>query len=180
MYSAYKLNKQGNNMQPRCTLFPIWNQSVVPYFDLHTDYMGSIPGLELSPGGKHGNPFQYSCLENPMDRGAWFMGSHSVRDDWSDWVRTHNPYVQVRKSFCPVPATTWRTVPKRPFPHMSSPWGTEYWPAGDSALRLGWRSALGLPPGTSLCREHVPHSRGTVGLHSDIFMLSVSLLTVAL
>ena len=31
MYSAYKLNKQGNNIQPCCTLFPIWNQSVVPY-----------------------------------------------------------------------------------------------------------------------------------------------------
>ena len=33
--------------------------------------MGSIPGLGRSPGGGHGNPFQYSCLENPMDRGAW-------------------------------------------------------------------------------------------------------------
>ena len=34
-------------------------------------YTGSIPGLGRSPGGGHGNPFQYSCLENPMDRGAW-------------------------------------------------------------------------------------------------------------
>ena len=32
---------------------------------------GSIPGLERSPGGGYGNPLQYSCLENPMDRGAW-------------------------------------------------------------------------------------------------------------
>ena len=32
---------------------------------------GSIPGSGRSPGGRHGNPFQYSCLENPMDRGAW-------------------------------------------------------------------------------------------------------------
>ena len=31
---------------------------------------GLIPGLGRSPGGKHGNPLQYSCLENPMDRGA--------------------------------------------------------------------------------------------------------------
>ena len=31
---------------------------------------GSIPGLERSPGGEHGNPLHYSCLENPMDRGA--------------------------------------------------------------------------------------------------------------
>ena len=33
--------------------------------------LGSIPGLGRSPGGGHGNPLQYSCLENPMDRGAW-------------------------------------------------------------------------------------------------------------
>ena len=31
----------------------------------------SIPGLGRSPGGGHGNPLQYSCLENPTDRGAW-------------------------------------------------------------------------------------------------------------
>ena len=34
--------------------------------------MGSIPALGRSPGGGHGNPLQYSCLENPMDRGAWW------------------------------------------------------------------------------------------------------------
>ena len=33
---------------------------------------GSIPRLGRSPGGEHGNPLQYSCLENPMDRGAWW------------------------------------------------------------------------------------------------------------
>ena len=33
--------------------------------------VGSIPALERSPGGEHGNPLQYSCLENPMDRGAY-------------------------------------------------------------------------------------------------------------
>ena len=33
---------------------------------------GSVPGLGRSPGGGHGTPFQYSCLENPMDRGAWW------------------------------------------------------------------------------------------------------------
>ena len=32
--------------------------------------LGSIPGLGRSPGGGHGNPLQYYCLENPMDRGA--------------------------------------------------------------------------------------------------------------
>ena len=33
--------------------------------------MGSIPGLGRSTGGGNGNPLPYSCLENPMDRGAW-------------------------------------------------------------------------------------------------------------
>ena len=33
--------------------------------------VGLIPGLGRSPGGGHGDPLQYSCLENPMDRGFW-------------------------------------------------------------------------------------------------------------
>ena len=37
--------------------------------------LGLIPGLGRSPGGGHGNPLQYSCLENPMDRGAWQAAS---------------------------------------------------------------------------------------------------------
>ena len=37
---------------------------------------GSIPGSGSSPGGGHGNPSQYSCLENPMDRGAWRATVH--------------------------------------------------------------------------------------------------------
>ena len=36
-----------------------------------TGDLGSIPGLERSPGGENGNPLQYSCLQKPMDRGAW-------------------------------------------------------------------------------------------------------------
>ena len=45
--------------------------------------LGSIPGLGRFPGERNGNPFQYSCLENPMDRGAWCrllsMGSQSIQ-----------------------------------------------------------------------------------------------------
>ena len=39
---------------------------------------GSIPRLGRSPGEEHGNPLQYSCLENPMDRGAWQATVHGV------------------------------------------------------------------------------------------------------
>ena len=40
--------------------------------------MGSIPGSGGSPGGGHGNPPWYSCLENPMDRGIWWPVVHRV------------------------------------------------------------------------------------------------------
>ena len=39
---------------------------------------GLIPGSGRSPGGGNGNPLQYSCLENPMDRGAWRATVHGV------------------------------------------------------------------------------------------------------
>ena len=38
--------------------------------------MGSIPGSGRSAGGGHGNPLQYFCQENPMDRGAWWVTVH--------------------------------------------------------------------------------------------------------
>ena len=40
--------------------------------------LGSIPGSGRSPGRGHGNPLQYSCLENPMDTGAWWATVHGV------------------------------------------------------------------------------------------------------
>ena len=42
--------------------------------------MGSILGSGRSPGGGHGNPFQYSCLRNPMDRGGWWATVHMVSE----------------------------------------------------------------------------------------------------
>ena len=39
---------------------------------------GSIPGMGRSSGERNGNPLQYSCLENPMDRGAWEATVHGV------------------------------------------------------------------------------------------------------
>ena len=43
--------------------------------------MGSIPGLGRSPGEGNGNPLQYSCLENSMDRGTWRATVHGVEKD---------------------------------------------------------------------------------------------------
>ena len=45
--------------------------------------MGSIPWSGRSPGGGHGNPFQYSCLENSIDRGAWWATVHVVSKSWT-------------------------------------------------------------------------------------------------
>ena len=45
--------------------------------------VGSIPGLGRSPGGGHGNLFQYCCLENPLDRGAWRTTVHRVTKSWT-------------------------------------------------------------------------------------------------
>jgi len=44
--------------------------------------MGSIPGSGRSPGGGNGNPLQYSCLEKPTDRGAWWATVHRVAKSW--------------------------------------------------------------------------------------------------
>ena len=54
---------------------------------------GLTPGSGRSPGGGNGNPLQYSCLENPMDRGAWKATVYGVAKSWSwlsDWTRTRN------------------------------------------------------------------------------------------
>ena len=51
--------------------------------------LGSIPGSGRSPGEGNGNPLQYSCLENPMDRGAWWATVHGVaksRTQLSDFI----------------------------------------------------------------------------------------------
>ena len=46
-------------------------------------HLGSIPGLGRSPGEGNGNPLQYSCLENRMDRGSWQATLHGVANSWT-------------------------------------------------------------------------------------------------
>ena len=60
---------------------------------------GLIPGSGRPPGGRHGNPLQYACLENPMDRGAWWAIVPRVSKSWTwlKWLstRTHGtPIIQ--------------------------------------------------------------------------------------
>ena len=57
----------------RCICVCVWASSSHNVGDL-----GSVPGSGRSPGGGNGNPTQYSCLENPMDGGAWWATVHGV------------------------------------------------------------------------------------------------------
>ena len=52
--------------------------SVVKKLSASARDTGSIPGWERSPGDGNSNPLQYSCLGNPMDRGAWWVTVHGV------------------------------------------------------------------------------------------------------
>ena len=70
--------------------------------------LGSVSGLGLSPGGGRGNPFQYSCLEKPMDRGAWWATVHRVPGSWT-WLKRFSPAQHS------LQATSWPSSP-----HLSS------------------------------------------------------------
>ena len=54
--------------------------SVIKSLPANAGYMGLIPGLGRSPGERNGNPVQHSCLDNPMDRGAWWATVHGVAE----------------------------------------------------------------------------------------------------
>ena len=58
--------------------------------------VGSIPGLGRSPGGGNENPLQYSCQDNPMDRGAWWAIVYRVEELY--WVCTHTYWVDTVSS----------------------------------------------------------------------------------
>ena len=84
------------------SLSPLWGfpgGSVVKNLPANagdTGDLGLIPGLGRSPGKGNGTPFQYSCLENPMNRGAWWATVFGVAKSWtrlSTLTHTHKPSV---------------------------------------------------------------------------------------
>ena len=52
-------------------------------YDSKAGDVSSVPGLERALGEENGNPLQYSCLENPMDRGSWRAIVHRVAKSWT-------------------------------------------------------------------------------------------------
>ena len=70
--------------------------------------LGSVPGLRRSPGEGNGYPLQYSCLENAMDRGAWWVTVHGVTKSWTrlsdkhfhlHWIVAGIKWVTVHEDF---------------------------------------------------------------------------------
>ena len=93
-----------------------------------------IPGSGRAPGGRHGNPLQYSCLENPMDRGAWRATVHGdtrVRHDWS------NSAFRTEKAMAPHSSTlAWK------LPWMEEPSGLQS--MGLLGVGHDWATSLSL------------------------------------
>ena len=75
----------------------------------HARDVGSVPGWRRSPGGRNGISFQYSCLENPMDRRAWWGAVHGVAESdieqaCENTIPTLTPFHGgVRKTFSSKP-----------------------------------------------------------------------------
>ena len=76
-----------------------------------------IRGSGRSPGGGQGNPLQYSCLENPMDRGAWWATVRGVSKSWMQWKRLSVLYwkrtIQLISSFWMMGLTTLKNTRKQ-------------------------------------------------------------------
>ena len=71
--------------------------------------VGSIPGLGRSPGGRNGNPLQYSCLGNPMDRGPWQATVHGVTKSLTQLCANTHTHTHTCAWYCTVSTNPLRT-----------------------------------------------------------------------
>ena len=84
--------------------------------------LGLIPVLGRSPGERHGNPLQYSCLENPMDRGAWQLQSMGLQRVGHEWATQHA-------------CTHWISLMAKTVKHLPTMWETRL-------QSLAWEDSL--------------------------------------
>ena len=89
-FSPLAISLYGSNVLDRMQLLNseslLWASPValvVKNLPASTGEAGLIPVSGRSPGEGNGNPLQYSCLENPMDRGAWWAAVHRVTKSWT-------------------------------------------------------------------------------------------------
>ena len=82
-----------------------------------------IPQQGRFPGGGHGNTLQYSCLENPMDRGAWRAIIHGVAKSqtWLKWLSTHEACKNLLSWLGIEPMPPTLEVQSQPLDHQGSP-----------------------------------------------------------
>ena len=83
--------------------------SVVKNCPAITGDVGSVSGSGRSLGVGNGNPLQYSCLENPMDRGAWQATVHGVAKSWT-WLSTHRETFLVHRNLQWTGVVHWHLV----------------------------------------------------------------------
>ena len=84
-------------------------------------YTGSILGLERSPGAGNGNPLQYSCLGNSMDRRAWWATVHRVTESWT-WLSTHALIANLKQKNSPLVSSRYPVYFPRPSLQVSTYW----------------------------------------------------------
>ena len=75
-----------------------------------TGNVGLIPGWRRSPGGGHGNPLWYSCLENPLDRGVWWAAVQRVAESQTQ-LSEHQPQPAVMLGLCPSQSLAHTQLP---------------------------------------------------------------------
>ena len=108
--------------------------------------VGSIPGLGRSPGRGHGNPLQYSCLENSMDRGAWQAAVDSVTKSWTDatevaWHNTQHSNTQGQEGPLAF-MVTWQPSAQQSFRLYQGPGKTQELFSSGGQLPAGEDMAL--------------------------------------
>ena len=111
--------------------------------------MGFIPGSGRSPGEGNGNPFQYSCLENPMARGAWPATVHMVTKSQTQLkqLNTHTPLERERNALFFLGLFVYNFQRKSPTVSLNLN-------AKNLLIAISMKSILGLP---SLCSGHPLH-----------------------
>ena len=119
-----------------------------------------IPGSGKSPGGGRGNPLQYSCLENSMDRGAWWATVHGVTQSQTGLKRlnthththTHSLFTSSRKSVRAVTLTAGRQAICNNFQVVILPFAIQGG-LGESPRQVMYGDGSPFIVGTSSCRK---------------------------